>query len=216
MHAHPRSALLLVDPLNDFIAEGGKLWPYAREVAEHLKLVENLGRLAARARQTDTLVVYVPHHRHAPGDYDDWKYVNPSHAWARKLRPFERGSWGAAFHAELTPAPGDVIAQEHWLHDGFMNTDLELLLRVRGVERLFVTGMRTNTCVEATARRAVELGHHVTLVRDATGAFRWEEWRATLDVNAPTFAHAVQNTDEVLALLAEDSARATSREGRRS
>jgi nicotinamidase-related amidase len=211
MFPHPRSALLIVDPLNDFIAEGGKLWPYAREIAEHVKLVDNLRLLAAHARKTGTLVVYVPHHRHVGGDYADWKYPCPTHVLAAKLLPFERGSWGAEFHAQLSPEPGDVIAQDHWLQDGFMNTDLELSLRVRGVERLFVTGMRTNTCVEATARRAVELGHHVTLVRDATAAFRWEEWTATLDVNAPTFAHAVRTTEEVLDVMTDAAARLAGR-----
>jgi len=198
-----RTALLLIDPLNDFIAEGGKLWPYSREVAEELHLLDNLRRLASAARECGTLVVYVPHRRHVRGDFDDWRNVNPTHERARTLLPFERGTWGAEFHAELAPRAGDVVVGEHWFQDGFANTDLEHALRVRGVDRVLVAGMRTNTCVEATGRRAVELGHHVTLVKDATAAFRWEEWRATIETNAPTFAHAVRSTADVVQALAQ-------------
>jgi nicotinamidase-related amidase len=199
-------ALLIIDPLNDFIAEGGKLWPYAREVAEELHLMNNLRQLVAGARASGTTVVYVPHHRHERGDFDGWRYLNPTHERAKALLPFERGTWGAQFHADLEPTAGDVIVGDHWFQNGFMNTDLEHALRVRGLERLFVAGMRTNTCVEATARHAVELGHHVTLVKDATAAFRWDEWRATVEVNAPTFAHRICSTAEALESMARAGA----------
>jgi nicotinamidase-related amidase len=61
-----------------------------------------------------------------------------------------------------------------------------------------VAGLRANTCVEATARHAVELGYHVTIVKDATAAFRPEEWSATIEVNAPTFAHSIVTTESVI------------------
>jgi nicotinamidase-related amidase len=61
--------------------------------------------------------------------------------------------------------------------------------------------MRANMCVEATARYGVELGYHVTIAKDATGTARWEEWVATIEVNAPSFAHAILSTDELLAAL---------------
>lgn len=197
--SNSEQALLLVDPLNDFMAEGGKLWPYARELAEQLRLIDNLRWLLAGARESGTLVVYVPHRRHTRTDFDGWLTLNPTHQRVNELWPFERGTWGAEFHEQLGPAPGDLIAGEHWFQDGFMNTDLEFSLRVRGIRRVLVAGMRTNTCVEATGRRAAELGHHVTIVKDATAAFRWEEWRATIEANAPTFAHAVVSTEQAIA-----------------
>ena len=58
--------------------------------------------------------------------------------------------------------------------------------------------MRANTCVEGTARYAVELGYHVTIASDSTAAFRWEEWLATMEANAPTFAHAVSTAEGVV------------------
>ena len=61
--------------------------------------------------------------------------------------------------------------------------------------------MVANTCVEATARYAAELGYHVTLVRDATAAFSSEKMHAAHEINGPTFAHAILTTNEVIAAL---------------
>ena len=59
--------------------------------------------------------------------------------------------------------------------------------------------MAANTCIEATARGGAELGYHVTLVRDATTAFSPEAMQAALDLNGPTFVHAILTTDAVIA-----------------
>jgi nicotinamidase-related amidase len=192
------TALLLVDPLNDFISEGGKLWPHLREVAGRLDTVANMRRLLAWARERDLRVVFVPHHRSDPDDFEGWRFLNPSHEGARRLRPFERGAWGGDFHPDFQPRRGDVIAHEHWLHNGFAHTDLDYRLRNHGIEHLVLAGLRGNTCLEATARQAVELGYHVTLVKDATATFQHQEWAATMEVNAPTFAHAILTTAAVV------------------
>ena len=61
--------------------------------------------------------------------------------------------------------------------------------------------MIANTCLEATARLGMELGYHVTLIRDATAAFSHEGMHALLEVNGPQFAHAILTTKELLSLL---------------
>ena len=136
----------------------------------------------------------MPHHRAEPDDFDGWRFLNPSHEGAKRIQPFVRGSWGGDFHPDFEPRPGEVVVHEHWLHSGFANTDLDYQLRNRGVDHLVLAGVRGNTCIEGTARYAVELGYHVTIVKDATATFRHEEWTATMEVNAPTFAHAIVTT----------------------
>jgi nicotinamidase-related amidase len=66
---------------------------------------------------------------------------------------------------------------------------------------VIVVGLIANTCVEGTSRFAMELGYHVTLVRDATAAFNPEAMRAAHEVNGPAFAHVISTTREVVALL---------------
>jgi len=195
------TALLIIDPYNDFIAEGGKVWPMIRETALRVGLVRNLKRLLEAARASGMFVVFVPHHRHAGGDYDGWANLNPTHLRARDVSPFAPGTWGGEFHPDLQPRPGEAVASEHWFQNGFLHTDLDLRLRRRGITRVLVSGVRANTCFEATARHASEVGYHVTLIRDATAATNDRDLEATFEVNAPTYAHAVTTTDLVVAEL---------------
>ena len=192
------TALLVIDPYNDFIAEGGKVWPYLREVAERLDAVPNMSSLVAAARAAGVQIVFVPHRQYQPGDLEGWKFLNPTHAGAKRLQPFVRGSWGAEFHDDFRRRPEDIVVQEHWLHSGFAGTDLDYRLRMAGIDRLVICGMRANTCLEGTSRWAVELGYHVTIASDATAAFRWEEWSATVEINAPSYAHEILRTEELV------------------
>lgn len=195
------TALLLIDPYNDFISEGGKVWPLIRETANRLGLVRNLKRLLEAARESGMFVVFVPHHRHVEGDFDGWVNLNPTHLRARDVKPFAPGTWGGEFHPDLRPIAGEAVASEHWFQNGFLHTDLDLRLRRRGITRVLVSGVRANTCFEATARHASELGYHVTLVRDATAGADDRDLEATFEVNAPTYAHAVTTTDLAIAAL---------------
>ena len=64
---------------------------------------------------------------------------------------------------------------------------------------MVLIGLLANTCMESTGRFAMELGYHVTLVRDATAAFRPEMMHAAHELNGPTYAHAIVTTAEVAA-----------------
>jgi nicotinamidase-related amidase len=64
-----RTALLFVDPYNDFLAEGGKLWPRVAEVARAVGLHDNLRAVTAAARAAGIPVFIVPHHRAEPNDF---------------------------------------------------------------------------------------------------------------------------------------------------
>ena len=61
--------------------------------------------------------------------------------------------------------------------------------------------MIANTCIEATGRFGMELGYHVTLVKDATAAFSHAAMHAAHVINGPTYAHAILTTEELLAQI---------------
>lgn len=191
-----KTALILVDPFNDFLSEGGKLYPYTKETVEGLNLVSNIRSLVEGARAQNMLVVYAPHRHTRKGDYLNWKFLSPSHRGSKNTTLFEQGSWGAEFHPELEPQPDDIIVQNHWTGSAFANTDLDFILRMRGIERIVLAGMRANTCIDSTARYGVELGYHVTLIKDGIGAFNWEEIRATVETNFPNYGHRILSADE--------------------
>jgi len=196
-----RTGLLLVDPYNDFLSDGGRLWPEVKAVAETVKLLPHLHALVEAARRIGIAVFYVPHRRWREGNYDGWRYPCPWQILTDRGAIFAEGTWGGDWHPDLAPQPGDVVIEQHWCQNGFAGTDLDLQLKQRGIEKIIVVGTAANTCIEATARAGAEFGYHVTLVRDATAAFSPEAMHAAHDINGPTFAHAILRTDAVIAAL---------------
>jgi len=200
------TGLVVIDPYNDFISEGGKIWDRIKGVAEGNQCVPHMRQILEAARKTGIRVFYAMHRRYRPGDYETWKYIAPIQkaAWSRKS--FEYGTWGGEIRPGFEPQAGDVMAAEHWCSSGFANTDLDLQLKKHGIHKLIVIGLIAHTCVEATVRYAAELGYEVTVVKDATASYSDEHMHAALEINIPNYASAIVTTDEVVGTLASFTA----------
>jgi ureidoacrylate peracid hydrolase len=192
------TALLVIDPYNDFISEGGKIWDRIRAVAEANDCLPNMSKVLNAARKAGLRVFYALHRRYRPGDYETWKYIAPIQKRGWSSKAFEYGTWGGEIRKGFEPQPGDIVAQEHWCSSGFANTDLDLLLKKHGIHKLIITGLIAHTCVEATVRYAAELGYEITVVRDATADYSDEEMHAALDVNLPNYANAIVTTEQIV------------------
>jgi ureidoacrylate peracid hydrolase len=197
------TALLVIDPYNDFISEGGKAWSRLKAVAEANHCVPNMLLVLNSARKAGLPVFYALHRRYRPGDYESWKYVAPIQQAAWSRRTFEAGTWGGEIRSEFVPLPGEVVALEHWCSSGFANTDLDLQLKQHGIHQLITIGLVAHTCLDATVRSAADLGYQVTVVRDATASYSDEHMRAALDINIPNYASAVVTTNEIVASMAD-------------
>jgi nicotinamidase-related amidase len=195
------TALLVIDPYNDFISEGGKIWNRLKAVAEANNCVPNMLQVLNAARQAELRVFYALHRRYRPGDYETWKYIAPvqKSAWSHKT--FENGTWGGEIRREFEPKPCEIVATEHWCSSGFANTDLDLQLKRNGIHKLIVMGLIAHTCVEATVRYAAELGYEVTMVKDATADYSDEEMHAALDINIVNYASGIVTTNEIVDLI---------------
>jgi ureidoacrylate peracid hydrolase len=198
---HRLAALLVVDPYNDFISEGGKIWNRIRAVAEENHCVPHMLQVLKVARKAKLRVFYAMHHRYRPGDYETWTYIAPIQKAAWKNKSFEYGTWGGEIRHEFEPEPGEIVATEHWCSSGFANTDLDLQLKKHGIHQLIVIGLIAHTCIEATVRYAAELGYDVTVVRDATADYSDEMMHAALDINMPNYATAILTTNEIVDLI---------------
>jgi nicotinamidase-related amidase len=196
-----RTGILLVDPYNDFLHPEGKSYNRSKEVIEAVHLLEHMLTIIKAARELQMQVFYVPHHRTEPTDFENWKYPTNLQLATRDRQVFAKGTWGGSFHDDFQPQPGDVIIKEHWGSSGFANTDLDQQLKQHDIDRVILIGMLANTCIEATGRFAMELGYHVTLVKDATAAYTWDNMHAAHEINGPAYAHAILNTAELLAIL---------------
>jgi nicotinamidase-related amidase len=195
------TALLVIDPYNDFISEGGKLWDRLKAVAEANQCVPHMLQVLQAVRQAKLRVFYPLHRRYRPGDYETWKYIAPIQRAAWQRQSFAFGTWGGEIRPEFAPLPGEIVAQEHWGSSGFANTDLDMQLKQHGIHQLIVIGLIAHTCVEATVRYAAELGYNVTMVKDATASYSAEHMHAALDINIPNYANAIVTTAELLESL---------------
>jgi nicotinamidase-related amidase len=203
-YTRDRTALLFVDPYNDFLSDGGFFWPMVGPVANDVGLLDNLRTVTAAIRTAGIQVFIVPHRRWEPGDFEGWDHPSPYQLASGENRVFARGAWGGEWHPDFAPQSGDIIVKEHWGSSGFANTDLDFRLKQRQIVKVIVIGLLANTCIETTSRFATELGYHVTLVKDATAAFSTEAMHAAHELNGPTFAHAILTTTEFVDALARE------------
>jgi ureidoacrylate peracid hydrolase len=103
------TALLVIDPYNDFISEGGKVWDRLKGVAEANNCMPHMLQVLNAVRKAGLRVFYAFHHRYRPGDYETWKYIAPVQkaAWVHKT--FGYGTWGGEIRPEFEPKPGEIV-----------------------------------------------------------------------------------------------------------
>lgn len=184
------SALVVIDPVNDFVSRCGKGWLMMREVAGDVGLVSNMRAAIDAARDRAVPVVYAPHRRGRGGPKP--RFATPSQDMAR-LSGFFTG-FGGRFHPALAPIAGDFVASEHSVSSGFGGTDLDEHLLSIGTEHITICGLLTNTCVESTARQGVDLGYHVSVLTDAVATWTPADQAAAVDGSLRQVVHSLLTT----------------------
>lgn len=199
------TTLLVIDPVNDFLSEGGAAWDLTKFTVQKNNVVGNLKRLLEGARQRGVPVLLGPM-AYTAEDYESkrWQQRSGINRIMFERKMFLAGSWGADFHPDLQPQPDDVILQPHKGTDVF-ETDLPEHLKRLGTTHLVIAGMTANLCCESTGRQAVERGFDVTYLSDAIGAENMPAYEAAIRVNYPLLGNAVMTVDEFFAAV--DSAR---------
>lgn len=188
------SALVVIDPLNDFVSRRGKGWPMLREVAGDVGLLSNMHAAIGSARERAMPVVYAPHRRGRGGP--TCRYPTPNQDLVRLSGFFD--GFGGRCHSRLAPASGDFIASAHSVSSGFGDTNLNEHLRSIGVEKITICGLLTNTCVESTARHGVDLGYHVSVLTDAVAAWTPADQSAAVNGSLRQVVHCLLTTKEFL------------------
>ena len=82
-----------------------------------------------------------------------------------------------------------------------MGTDLNEKLKARGIEKVILAGLTSQTCVEGTGRHAIEAGYHLTFLTDAVAEFNEKAHLAALEISYPTFGFKVLTIDEFLGAI---------------
>jgi ureidoacrylate peracid hydrolase len=191
------TALIVVDLQNAFMVPGEML------ANEHARdIVPNVNIIARAVRRRGGIVVFL---RHTVSDEPRFKLTD----WQARMVPrtadgdfqLRAGTFGHQLYAHLEILPRDLQVNKHRFSAFLPNSsDLDALLRERGIDTLIITGTITNVCCESTARDGNMLGYKVAFVSDATAALSDEEHNATLLSMATVFAE-VRPTTGVVELL---------------
>jgi len=200
------TALLVIDPVNDFLSEGGAAWEMTKSTVQKNDVVENLKRAIAGAHERNLPVLFGPM-AYTEEDYAEMELHRRTgiNRMMFEHRMFQAGSWGADFHPDLQPRGDDIVLLPHKGTDVF-ETDLPDQLDRLGITHLVVAGMTANLCVESTARHAAEAGYDVTVLYDAMGSESLPSYEASVHLNFPLIANGIMKVSDFLAAVDESDA----------
>lgn len=195
------TALLIIDPQNDFLSEGGAVWDLVGKGVKETKVVEHLVQLKQTAKETGIPVFYSPHY-YTENEFKSWKHLNPIDKIMFDRRMFSKGTWGADFHPELQPDDNTFVLAPHKGLSNFWTGDTNVQLRQRVIQTIVLAGMSANLCVESHLRDAVEHGFDVIAIKDATTGAGPENTQAAY-TNYGLIASEVTTTEDILKRLKE-------------
>lgn len=193
------SALIVVDVQNDYCHPKGAFGKAGLDVTEMSAVIPAIRRLITVARHAGVLIVYTLNGHSAYTDSPAWRRRGRRLRDDPALEPARTGTWGARLY-RLKPIDG-----EYQLHkpryDAFIGTELEFVLRARGIKTLICAGVATSVCVDSTARGGAMRDFDVVLIEDACACVDRSEHEAALRAFARYFG-LVRNVTDVEAAWA--------------
>jgi nicotinamidase-related amidase len=189
-----RTAVVLIEYQNDFTSDGGALHGAVQDVMEQTGMLDNTRALVEAARTAGATIVHAPitfvpgYGELPPQPYGILKGVVDSTA-------FVKGEWGAEIVDSLAPQPGDVVVEGKRGLDTFATTNLDFILRARGITTIALSGFLTNCCVESTMRSGYEKGYEVITLSDCVAATSPEEHENAIKFDYPMFSDVRTSTD---------------------
>lgn len=199
------AALVVIDPQNAFVHPEGTLGISGIDVAPAQEAMHSIRRLVERFKAAGLPVVWTQQ-VHLEQDASRARKVLASHTSKRKQVSALSGSWDAEFVdevADLVDDPTYVVVKHRF--GGFYETRMDELLRMLGVQTLFITGVTANACVETTIREAYLRDYDVVAVTDGIAAVR-PEWTATAQEVWSHYLGVIASEADVLDWLDAQSA----------
>ncbi len=193
------TALVLIEFQNDFTTEGGTLHGAVKEVIDATDPISHAVTAADAVRNAGGSVMHVPI-SFAPGYGEITQHPYGILAGVVDSTSFVRDTWGAEICEQLTPKEGDITIEGKRGLDTFGSTNLDFVLRSKGIETVVLAGFLTNCCVESTMRSAYEKGFEVITLTDAVGATSMAEHTNAIQYDYPMFSKPM-TTDEFTSAL---------------
>jgi len=171
------AALIVVDVQNDFVSPEGSAGKRGDDVGAAIAMIPNLTRLIDQARKMGLTIVYIRTTHSEWTDTASWIYRTSQKSGLSTCR---EGAWGADFYDGIAPLPSERVVIKH-RYSAFINTDLNTVLKARGIQSILVCGVATNVCVETTARDGYMYDYYVTMIDDCSAAYDAKLHMSTLE-----------------------------------
>jgi ureidoacrylate peracid hydrolase len=186
-----RSAVVVLDMQNAFLAEGGSLARRGDQIPDAGTVISAVNALVALAHDMEMPVIFTRVIFDAESDSPLRRRLQSQDG---RDRDYLRGSFGTQLVPLEERRASDMVLDKT-SYDAFQGTGLESTLRTLGIDRLLVAGVLTNICVESCARSAFERGFEVIVVEDATASYSAEAAAASLAVIRRSFGSVVRLGD---------------------
>src|SRR3954454_12253394 len=188
------TAVVLIEYQNEFTSEGGVLHGAVSAVMAKTGMLAKTVAFVEAARAAGVTIMHAPI-TFAPGygelsrhPYGILKGVVDGNA-------FVKGTWGAAIVDDLAPADGDILIEGKRGLDTFASTNLDFILRSKGISTIALGGFLTNCCVESTMRTGYENGYQVVTLTDCLAATSVEEHENALKYDYPMFSRPMTSAE---------------------
>lgn len=189
-----QTALLLLELQNDFLSEGGKLYPLLKPVLEENNVVANLNELVKNARACGMLIVHTSIQFSA-----DYREMGHSPygimGTVKNAGALVRDTWGAEISPAIDRRDSDIVIDGKSSIDAFAGTSLDFVLRSHGITTIALAGQLTNICIESTMRSAYDKGYRVFGITDASATIGLEPYRISVQNNWPMFSLPVTHRE---------------------
>ncbi|MCC6494807.1 MAG: cysteine hydrolase [Propionibacteriaceae bacterium] len=204
------TALVLIEFQNDFTSEGGALHGAVEGSMATTGMLANASQALKASRAAGVTIV------HSPISFQSGYYEITSHPYGIlkgvvDSNAFVKGTWGCEIVGDVAPADGEVVLEGKRGLDAFGSTNLDFILRSKGITTIVLAGFLTNCCVESTMRSAYERGYEVITLTDAVGATSNAEHDNAIAYDYPMFSKPTTVADYVQSLSGDFASTDTSR-----
>ncbi len=204
------AAVVLIEFQNDFASDGGALHGAVQGVMESTSMLENAKHLVDEARSAGATIIHVPI-RFAEGYQEITDHPYGILAGVVDNKAFVKDTWGSEIVDDLAPKPDDIVIEGKRGLDTFASTNLDFILRSKGIKTVALGGFLTNCCVESTMRSAYEKGFDVVTLTDCVAATSEAEHENAIKYDYPMFSRPMTSTAFVGSLQGKDAGADTSR-----
>jgi len=190
------TAIVLIEFQNDFTSPGGVFHDAVKDVMAKTGMLANTVAVTKAAREAGVSLM------HTPITFAEGYGELTGHPYGILKgvvdnRAFRKGSWGAAIVDALKPQEGDIVIEGKRGLDAFPSTNLDFILRSKGIRTVVLAGFLTNCCVESTMRSAYERGFDVITLKDCTATVSQEAQDMAFAHNFGMFSRPMTH-DELL------------------